>query len=112
MQHLNPDTFQRLEKFIDSYAEASGGLSPSLTEIAQGLGISKSTVSKYLNIMKSEGRVSFGGHRSVATKRMRSMSGELCAVPLLGEVACGLPILAEENIEEYYILIITLYNIL
>ena len=49
--------------------------------------------------MKSEGSIEFEGHRGILTKRMRMDAEGLCTVPVLGEVACGLPILAEENIE-------------
>mgnify|MGYP003314995187 CR=1 FL=1 len=50
--------------------DANGGRIPSLGEIGAGLGISKSTVSKYLNIMKSEGLIDFEGHRGIFTKQM------------------------------------------
>ena len=110
MQHLKPETFQRIEAFIDEYAGAAGGRSPSVGEIAQGLGISKSTVSKYLNIMKADGSISFEGHRSVATKKMRGSADGFCMVPVLGEVACGLPVLAEENIEEYVRLPVSIFG--
>jgi len=101
MQRLKPETFKLIESFADDYAQHSGGRSPSVTEIAQGLGISKSTVSKYLNIMKQNGSISFEGHRGLVTKAMRAAAEGFCSVPVLGTVACGQPILAEENIEEY-----------
>ena len=110
MQRLNKENFQLIEEFVDSYAEANGGKSPSLSEIAAGLGLSKSTVSKYINIMKAEGLIDFEGHRGLLTKRMRTAYEGLCSVPVLGEVACGLPILAEENIEEYVRLPVSLFG--
>ena len=110
MQKLKPETFNAIESFVDDYAECRGGRSPSVTEIADGLGISKCTVSKYLNIMKEDGKIDFEGHRNIVTKRMRSMAEGLCSVPVLGTVACGLPILAEENIEEYVRLPVSLFG--
>lgn len=110
MQRLNPDTFKLLESFVDDYANHSGGRSPSVTEIANGLGVSKSTVSKYLNIMKENGSISFEGHRGIVTKRMRAAAEGFCSVPVLGTVACGAPILAEENIEEYVRLPVSLFG--
>ncbi len=110
MQRLNPDNFRLIEAFADDYAQHSGGRSPSVTEIAQGLGLAKSTVSKYLNIMKQEGSISFEGHRGIVTKKMRSAAEGFCSVPLLGTVACGMPILAEENIEEYVRLPVSLFG--
>jgi len=110
MQRLNRENFQLIEEFVDCYADTNGGRSPRLSEIAAGLGLSKSTVSKYLNIMKAEGLIDFEGHRGLLTKRMRTVHEGLCSVPVLGEVACGLPILAEENIEEYVRLPISLFG--
>ena len=90
MQHLKTENFKLIEAFVDDYARLSGGRSPSLAEIAQGIGLSKSTVSKYLNIMKAEGVIDFEGHRGIQTKRMRADTEGFCSVPVLGEVACGL----------------------
>lgn len=110
MQRLNRENFRLIEEFVNDYAEANGGRSPSLTEIGEGLGLSKSTVSKYLNIMKNEGQIDFEGHRGIFTKQMRNAYDGLCSVPVLGEVACGSPILAEENIEEYVRLPVSLFG--
>ena len=110
MQRLNRENFSRIEDFANSYAELNGGRSPSLTEIGEGLGLSKSTVSKYLNIMKSEGLIDFEGHRGLVTKQMREDRDGMCSVPVLGEVACGLPIFAEENVEEYVRLPVSLFG--
>ena len=110
MQRLNPETFMLIERFADDYAEHSGGKSPSIAEIAQGICVAKSTVSKYLNIMKQEGSIGFEGHRGIVTKKMRSAAEGFCSVPVLGTVACGLPILAEENIEEYVRLPVSLFG--
>jgi len=110
MQRLNPETFRLIENFADDYARSSGGRSPSVTEIAQGLGVSKSTVSKYLNIMKENGSIDFEGHRGIVTKGMRAAAEGFCSVPVLGTVACGQPILAEENIEEYVRLPVSLFG--
>lgn len=110
MQRLNPENFKLIETFVDDYARHSGGRSPSLMEIAQGLGLSKSTVSKYLNIMKADGSIDYEGHRGIVTKNMRSAAEGFCSVPVLGTVACGLPILAEENIEEYVRLPVSVFG--
>ena len=110
MQHMNTENFQRIEAYVNDYREATGGCSPTLAEIADGLGLAKSTVSKYLKRMKEEGRVDFAGHRNIVTRQMREDAEGFCRVPLLGEVACGLPILAEENIEAYVRLPVSLFG--
>lgn len=110
MQRLNTENFQRIEEYVNDYRELTGGCSPTLAEIAEGLGLAKSTVSKYLKRMREEGRVDFAGHRNIVTRQMREDAEGLCRVPLLGAVACGLPILAEENIEAYVRLPVSLFG--
>ncbi len=74
---------------------------PSVREIASKVGISKSSVSNYLQYMKENNLInSYDGWRNIQTKKVsKSISGNL--VPIIGEISCGLPLLAEENIETY-----------
>ncbi len=100
MRYLNEENFKLLEDYINKYADANG-ISPSVREIAAGVGLSKSTVSKYLNCMKQRDMLSMDGCRSVATRQMQSDASGYFRAPVLGAVSCGIPKLAEENIEEY-----------
>ncbi|MBQ2476192.1 MAG: hypothetical protein II515_02855, partial [Desulfovibrio sp.] len=59
---------------------------------------------------KEAGQVDFAGHRNIVTRRMREDAEGFCRVPLLGAVACGLPILAEENVEAYVRLPVALFG--
>ena len=45
MRYLNEENFKLLEDYINKYADANG-VSPSVREIAAGVGLSKSTVSQ------------------------------------------------------------------
>ena len=71
MQHMNAEYFRLIEDYINDYREATGGCSPTLADIAGGLGLAKSTVSKYLKRMKEEGKVDFAWRRRIS----RNMSG-------------------------------------
>lgn len=83
-------------------------MSPTVREIAAGVGLSKSTVSKYLNLMKQRDMLQMGGCRSAATRQMQN---DGCfRAPVLGAVSCGIPKLAEENIEEYVKLPLSLFG--
>ena len=101
MQYKKEEYFSAIERFIDVYREANGGIAPTTYDIADGIGLSQSSVAKYLKAMRDSGRVRYSGHRSVLTKRGAAYEAPSVYVPLLGAVSCGLPKLAEENIEEY-----------
>lgn len=100
MRSKNPEYFKLLEDFINEYLD-DNGTAPSNAEISAGTGLSSATVSRYLAQMREEGRVSYGGHRTLQTKKAQQSKGQSTMVPLLGQVACGLPRFAEENIEDY-----------
>ena len=101
MQHKKEAYFSAIESYIDAYRETNGGIAPTTYDIADGVGLSQSTVAKYLKAMRESGRVRYGGHRSVLTRLGAADEAPSVYVPLLGAVSCGLPKLAEENIEEY-----------
>ncbi len=109
MQYKKQEIFDALERFIDDYRQIRGG-APSVTEIAAGLGLAQSTVSKYLKVMRERGLVSYGGHRGVSTLRSLREGADFCRVPVLGGVSCGIPKFAEENIEEYVRLPVSLFG--
>lgn len=100
MQHKNPEYFTLIENFIEDYREKTGN-APSNPEIAKGVGLSPATVSRYLTKMREDGRISYNGRRTLQTKKMQRSRNEGVMVPLLGQVACGIPKYAEENIEDY-----------
>ena len=100
MRSKNPEYFKRLEDFINEYRDENG-TAPSNAEMAEGTGLSSATVSRYLSKMKEDGHISYDGHRTLRTRKMQQSREGSMMVPVLGQVACGLPRFAEENIEEY-----------
>lgn len=100
MRSKNPEYFKLLEDFINEYQEVNG-TAPTNAEISDGTGLSTATVSRYLAQMREDGRVRYDGHRNLQTKKMQKTRSGSTMVPILGQVACGLPKFAEENIEEY-----------
>lgn len=90
-----------IESYISDYRREHG-FSPTVQEIAEGLGITKSTVHFHLKNMEKAGRIiSQGGRRGYRTKPPIIEVPEGDLVPIVGRIACGTPILAQENIEEY-----------
>src|SRR6185437_4922287 len=109
---------QRVLGFIESQIKKHG-YPPTIREIGRHLGI-KSTngVNDHLNALERKGFIKRQDHKSrtlsvvaskadEATKKMRELESvghafndDLVDVPLLGKVAAGAPILAEESAED------------
>ncbi len=100
MRTKDPNKTELVESFINAYKDLHR-IAPSTYEIAEGTGLSKTTVIRYLNWMKENGSVEFDGRRSYTTKRDMKSARNIPGIPVVGDIACGLPLLAEENIEEY-----------
>ena len=76
------------------------GYPPTVREICAELDIkSTSTVHRYLKELQAEGRISMGENqnRAISIKNATPPG----TIPVLGHVATGSPILAEEEVDEY-----------
>lgn len=101
MRTKNQELMTKMINFIDSEYQKNG-LAPTLREIATEFNITSACVSHYLTEMKEKGLIqSSGKSRGVKTSKMQSMLNEVSYLPVVGSIACGTPILAEENIEKY-----------
>lgn len=80
------------------------GYSPTVRDIQQALGIkSTSTVHSYLAKLEEKGRISraSGKSRSVRVTESAAEQKKTVHIPVVGTVAAGSPILAQENIDYY-----------
>ena len=109
MRSKNAEYFKLIEDFINEYTDEHGR-SPTNQEMADGTGLSTATVSRYLSYMREHGMLDYQGHRNIQTKKLKKISTSSVEVPLLGRVACGVPKFAEENIEEYVRLPVSLFG--
>ena len=101
MRTKNQELMTKMINFIESEYQKNG-LAPTLREIASEFNITSACVSHYLTEMKEKGLIqSNGKSRSIKTSKMQSMLNEVSYLPVVGSIACGTPLLAEENIEKY-----------
>ncbi len=100
MRTRDPNKFELVENYINSYKDKNGK-APSTYEIADGTGLSKTTVIRCLKWMKEDGRIEYDGTRGYMTQRDRKSSCRVPGIPVVGDITCGLPLFAEGNIEEY-----------
>ena len=90
------------------------GYPPSVREICKAVGLkSTSSVHLYLSRLAEKGYISKGNLKTRALKVVgqnlsAAPDADMIEVPLVGQVAAGAPILAEQNIEEYVKLPISL----
>ena len=86
MRHKNPEYFKRIIAFIDDYT-ANYGSSPSIKEISVGTELSDATICRYMQEMKANGELDYGGHRSIVTKRRKQTLSETVEIPVLGSIS-------------------------
>lgn len=101
MRSKNESLANEILEFINDYFRKTKTI-PSVQKIADAIGIAKGTVSKYLSYMEEKGLISKANPNYHFTTRMidRDIPGFM-SMPVVGSIACGTPILAEENIESY-----------
>lgn len=106
MPRKNKTASERCTEIYDYIKEflRKKGYPPSVREIGEKVGLSSSsTVHSYLHMLEADGKI----HRDPTKPRAIEIIGEnpwenLVRVPLVGNVAAGVPITAEENIEEVF----------
>ncbi|MBQ9950256.1 MAG: transcriptional repressor LexA [Clostridia bacterium] len=94
-------------EYIRSYVDANK-VPPTVRDICKGTGLrSTSTVHTNLRFLSDNGFVQYtpGTRRSITVSGVdadNSPASTGVSIPLVGSVAAGVPILAVENIQEYY----------
>ncbi len=101
MRSKNPELMKSIVEYINR-EYFNSGITPTMQEIANAFGISKACVSNYIAEMQKKGMLENDGScRGVRTEMMGKIRQSVEYLPVVGSVACGAPILAEQNIETY-----------
>lgn len=99
---MRPKTRQFMQdivEYIDQYFCENCKV-PTMQDIAEHFGVTKQCIFQNLKTMVDLGMIEQeSGARGIITPNMKKMQKEVLNVPLVGSVACGTPVLAEENIE-------------
>lgn len=104
-QTLSPKQEQILNCIKQSLREK--GYPPSVRELCLAVGLSStSTVHSHLNTLEKKGYIRRDPSKprtiEVLDEEANWLSDHVSAVPILGKVTAGVPILAVENIEDYF----------
>lgn len=104
------DLTERQVAILDTIREAvaSQGYPPTVREIASAVGLSSpASVQSQLALLECKGMIRRGTSKRRALEVISPYSSgaghearAVCRLPLLGRVAAGIPLLAEDNIEE------------
>ena len=95
------EKYNTVYEFIKKYI-TENGYSPSVREICANCGIkSTATAYQYINKLNDQGLIKKAGNKKRAVSLKKS-GGQSVSVPLVGTVAAGQPIFADENYEGYY----------
>lgn len=108
MRHKSTDRMMQIKDFVENYYK-NNRHSPSTREIAEELGIVKSTAYKYLLAMNDLGMIEYDGE-SIITDKIEKVKVEMNSVAVLGSISCGVPLLEEEFAEEYVQLPVSMFG--
>ena len=98
MRTLNSNTLERMTAFINDY-QREHGLSPSYRQIMHGIGMSSlNLVQRYVLALEKQGKIKRTDLGNIEIPE-RFNIGETTPAPLVGQIACGQPNFAEEDIE-------------
>lgn len=97
MSHKNEDRKIAIYDFINDFI-SEYGVSPSVREVAEGVGCSVGAAHKYINRLIDEGLLERFGHNQIITRMNEAPMGRY---PVVGAIACGKPKLAIQDIETY-----------
>ena len=95
------DKQQRVFRFIEKRLQDSKP--PSQREVAENFGLAQNAAYQLINYLKKKGYlVDLAGHRGLRlSKEYLEKKRQTDGIPVVGRVAAGEPILAQENIEGY-----------
>lgn len=99
MRSKSRELMHGILEYIDTYFFEHHD-TPSNSEIADAMSISRSTAYKYLVAMSENGMLDYS-NGEIMTAKMRKISVNNSTAPILGSIVCGSPEEQEEYVEEY-----------
>lgn len=100
MRSKNTDNYRLIEEYIDRFYDENN-CPPEGRQIAEALGLSRPTVTRYLADMADMGIIRYDSYRRPYTRKAEEKNSTGAFVPIVGEIACGSPDFAEQDIDGY-----------
>lgn len=99
MRTKSPELMEKISTFASDFYRTKLR-SPSMSEIAKGVGIGKTTAYRYVVEMNEKGMLSYDGH-TIETPSIDKCTSGYFSAPIVGSIRCGDPETEEEYVEEY-----------
>lgn len=100
MRQRNDERKMEVYRFVTDFMKERG-VCPTTQEIGDTLGMAKSTVSKYMNRLMDDGLIEKYGRYQTILAESSMLAADYVMMPVVGSIACGQPVLAIEDVEEY-----------
>ena len=110
MQHKDPQLMEKIRLFAMNYYREHNQM-PSIRTIADGTGMNRGSVQKYLVEMQERGIIEYDGKiRHIHASKAPTESKDTYNVGIIGSIVCGLPEDVEEYVEEYVPLPVSIFG--
>lgn len=110
MRVMSTEVMENIISYVDQYY-CDKHTTPSAGEIAQGVGIPRTTAYRYLVEMDHRGMIEYDGKsRTIRTPMIKKYATASAPCPFLGSIPCGSAQTEEENIREYISLPVSLFG--
>ncbi len=100
MRSYDSDLKQLILDCVNQYYKENNQL-PTGKDITELIDRPQTTVYRYLKKMSEDGEISYTAYGGIRTDYIDKINTDAVTVALVGEIACGTPIFAEQNIIEY-----------
>ena len=100
MRSKDQELMRNIIDFINDY-HLENYTTPTMQEIADKFNLAKSSASRYVAVMRENGMLEHTKGKSGMKTLSMNKFDNVSLAPVVGTVACGKPLLAEENVETY-----------
>ena len=100
MRSKDQELMRSIIDFINDY-HLENYTTPTMQEIADKFNLAKSSASRYVAVMRENGMLEHTKGKSGMKTLSMNKFDNVSLAPVVGMVACGKPLLAEENVETY-----------
>ena len=110
MQHKDPQLMKKIRLFAMNYYREHNQM-PSIRTIADGTGMNRGSVQKYLVEMQERGIIEYDGKiHHIHASKAPTESKDTYNAGIIGSIACGIPEDVEEYVEEYVPLPVSIFG--